>query len=247
VSVLELRNVSKAYGGVVALDGVDLSVSAGTVHGLVGPNGSGKTTLLRVVLGLARPETGEVATPAGGVGCGFQRASFYRGLTVAENLSVFAGLLDAPDDAWREDLVETLRLDRVLDRRAGALSGGFAKKLDLALALLDRPDVLLLDEPMGDLDDVSKAHLREFLAGYRDDGNAVVVSTHHLGEFEPIVDRLTVLHDGEVVVDADRDDIDLGDADSLQEFYVRRTLAHERGGADADGVDPARNDQPDRP
>lgn len=227
-TLLELDGVTKSYGDTTALSGVDLSVRPGTFHCLVGPNGSGKTTLFRIVLGLTNPSAGEVSRPEGGVGCGFQRANFYRDLTVAENLSVFGALVGAEDGTWRERLVETLRLERVLDRRAGDLSGGFAKKLDLALALLDRPAVVVLDEPLGDLDDVSKANLLEFLASYRDAGNAVVVSTHHLTDFEPYLDRLTLLYDGDVALDAPRAAVDADGDATLQEFYVARVLELER-------------------
>jgi ABC-2 type transport system ATP-binding protein len=234
-AILTLRGVEKTYGGVVALDGIDLTVRAGDFHCLVGPNGSGKSTLLRIVLGLTQPSAGAVSLPEGGVGCGFQRGTFYRGLTVDENLDVFGALMGADDAAWREEVVETLRLDRVRDRVARDLSGGFAKKLDLALAMLDRPDVLFLDEPFGDLDDVSKERLFSFLRAYSDAGNAVVVSTHHLVDFEPLVDRLTILHDGTVVVDDDADRIDLAGHDSLQSFYVDRILELERGADATDG------------
>jgi ABC-2 type transport system ATP-binding protein len=237
--LLSLRGVEKTYDGIVALDGVDLDVHGGEFHCLVGPNGSGKSTLLRIVLGLIRPTAGEVDLPEGGVGCGFQEGNFYRGLTVAENLDVFAALMGADDAAWREEVVRTLRLNRVENRVAGDLSGGYGKKLDLALAMLDRPDVLFLDEPFGDLDDVSKERLLEFLADYSTAGNAVVVSTHHLVDFEPLVDRLTILHDGDVVVDAPSSTIDLGDHDSLQAFYVDRILELERAAdATTDGDDP---------
>ncbi len=236
MAVVDLRNVTKRYDDVTALAGVDLTIEAGTFHCLVGPNGSGKTTLFRTVLGLTKPTSGEVSLPDGRIGCGFQRANFYRGLTVAENLSVFATLVGGTDDAWREDLVTTLRLDRVMDRSAAELSGGFAKKLDLALALLDKPDVLFLDEPLGDLDDVSKARLLDFLGEYRDAGNAVVVSTHHLAEFDPLLDHLTVLYDGEIAIDADRDDITLGEHDTLHELYVDRIMTLERREPSADGA-----------
>ncbi|RXK48349.1 ATP-binding cassette domain-containing protein [Halorientalis pallida] len=226
--ILALREISKAYGDVTALSGVDLSVEPGTIHALVGPNGSGKTTLFRIALGLTRPSSGSVDAPADGIGPGFQRANFYRDLTVAENLDVFAALTGADDEAWREELCSTLRLDRVRDRRAGDLSGGFGKKLDLALALLNRPAVVCLDEPMGDLDDVSKTNLLDLLTDYRDEGHAVVVSTHQLGAFADVIDHLTVLHDGAVLVDEPRAAIDLGEHDSLHDLYVARSLAAER-------------------
>jgi len=234
VSDLALRDVTKTYGDVRALDGVDLTVDPGQFHCLVGANGSGKTTAVRVMLGLTTPSGGEVVGPAGRIGCGFQRANFYQDLTVAENLSVFGALVGDVDEAWREHVLETLRLTRARHRRAGDLSGGFAKKLDLALALLDEPAYLLLDEPLGDLDDVSKAQLLDLLAEYRDAGNAVLVSTHHVAEFDPLVDRLTILHDGEILIDAPREELAVGPDQTLQEFYVERVLAVERESAARD-------------
>lgn len=240
---IELRDVWKSYGDVDALAGVDLAIEPGQVHCLVGPNGSGKTTLLRLVLELTAPSSGEVVRPGGGIGCGFQRANFYRDLTVDENLSVFGALAGGVDEEWREHVVDTLRLSRVRERDAGDLSGGFAKKLDLALALLDQPRFLLLDEPMGDLDDVSKERLLDLLGDYRDRGNAVLVSTHHLAAFEHLVDRLTILHDGTVLLDAPRSDIDLAPDETLQERYVQRILALER----TDGVEAPDGDRTQSP
>lgn len=227
---LAVEAVRKAYGDVVAVDGVSLSFGGGQFHCLIGPNGSGKTTLFRLLLGLARPTEGTVSAPEGAIGCGFQEPNFYPDLTVRENIDVFASLVDAPDSNWRETLVAELRLDGALDRRAGDLSGGYARKVDLALALLKRPDYLLLDEPLGALDDVSKHRLLEFLDGYAAEGNTVVVSTHHVTDFEPFLDRVTVMHDGSVVLDREREAIDDGEYDSLQEYYVALVLNREDSG-----------------
>ena len=221
--MLELDGVRKTYGDVEAVDGVSLRIGGGQFHCLLGPNGSGKTTLLRLLLGLTNPTAGSVSGPDGAVGCGFQEPNFYPGLTVRENIEVFASLVGAHDGEWRRRLVSQLRLERALDRPAADLSGGFARKLDLALALLNRPEYLLLDEPLGALDDVSKDRLLALLADYAD-GHTVVVSTHHVTDFEPFVDRVTVMHEGAVVVDRDRATIDLGGDGSLQEYYVQLVL-----------------------
>lgn len=223
---IDIDAVRKTYGDVVAVDGVTLSVQRGQFHCLLGPNGSGKTTLLRFVLGLTRPSGGWVSVPDVPVGCGFQRPNFYPDLTVDENLDVFAGLNDVDDD-WRAELVDELRLRRALGRTASELSGGFARKLDLALALLNQPEFLLLDEPLGALDDVSKAQLLEFLDDYTDAGNTVLVSTHHVDDFEEYVDRVTIMHRGTVLYDRERGDVDLDKHDSLQSYYVDMVLERE--------------------
>ncbi len=221
--MLTVDGVRKTYGDVAALDGVSLQFGGGQFHCLLGPNGSGKTTLFRLLLGLTNPTEGSVSAP-GSVGCGFQQPRFYPGLTVRENIEVFASLVDAPDSGWRQRLVSELRLGRALDRPAADLSGGFARKLDLVLALLKRPEYLLLDEPLGALDDVSTDRLLAFLDEYTDDGQTVVVSTHRATDFEPYLDRVTVVHEGRVLLDRDWDDPDPDGAASLQAFYVQRVL-----------------------
>jgi ABC-2 type transport system ATP-binding protein len=212
--VIELSGVTKAYDGTVALDGVDIHVRRGEVHALAGPNGSGKTTLLDVALGRVKPDSGEVVRE-GAIGCAFQEPRVLDDLTVAENISVFGA---------DEELAEKLRLDRVYDRRASALSGGFRKKLDTILALADEPETVLLDEPLDELDDVSKRRLVDVVGEYADEGNAVLVSTHRLSEFDGI-DRLTVLYDGEVLLSSPSEELDV----SPQEAYLRAVERHEDG------------------
>jgi len=196
--VIEIKNVTKKYDDTVALNDVNLRIRRGEVHALVGPNGSGKTTLLDIALGRVSPDTGEVIRD-GEVGCAFQEPRVLDDLTVAENISVFGA---------DEELAEKLRLDRVYDRRASALSGGFKKKLDALLALADEPETVLFDEPLDELDDVSKRRLVELVADYAGRGNAVLVSTHRLDDFEG-VDRLTVLYDGEVLLSSSTGELDV--------------------------------------
>ncbi|MFT4922136.1 MAG: ABC-2 type transport system ATP-binding protein [Haloarculaceae archaeon] len=225
--MLGLDAVRKEYGSVVAVDGVSLEIGEGQFHCLIGPNGSGKTTIFRLLLGLTRPTSGTVTVPDETIGCGFQRPNFYPGLTVRENIDVFASLVGAPDDQWRERLVSQLRLARALDRPAADLSGGFARKLDLALALLKRPSYLLLDEPLGALDDVTTERLLSFLAEYVASDATILVSTHQVADFEQYLDRVTVVDDGEVILDRDPGTLDLGSRDSLQEYYVEMVLERE--------------------
>lgn len=196
---LAVEDVRKSFGPVDALDGVSLTIDTGGVHCLAGPNGSGKSTLFRILLGLTPPTAGAVTRPGDAtIGAGFQEPAFYDSLTVTENLDVFAALSGTPGDGWVERVLDVFELDRVAHRQAGDLSGGFAKQLDLALALLKRPTYLLLDEPLADLDDVATASLLDFLGEYAEMGNAVVVSTHRIEEFGPLVDRLTVMYEGTV-------------------------------------------------
>lgn len=217
---LRVDNLKKEYGPVVALDGVDLAVEPGLVHCLAGPNGSGKSTLFRVLLGLTRATSGEVTRPPSrAIGASFQEPAFYDSLTVAENLDVFGALAGHPEAEWVDRVVNVFDLERVSHRRAGDLSGGYSQQLDLALALLKEPTYLLLDEPLTDLDDVTADSLMSFLATYAEAGNAVFVSSHRIGEFAPILDRLTVMNDGAVTADERRAAIDGGDPEAVVRVY----------------------------
>ncbi len=224
---LVLNSVSKRYGTVQAVDDISLEIGGGQYHCLLGPNGSGKSTVLRLLLGLTQPTSGRVLSSSALVSCGFQQPNFYPGLSVRENIDVFSQLVGATDTDWQDRIVETLRLERALNRRAGDLSGGFGRKLDLALALLKKPEFLLLDEPLGALDDVSKVRLLQFLHEYTDQGNTVLFATHQVTEFENDIDRVTVMHRGTVLFDQLMEEIDLGNSCSLQEHYVETVLTRE--------------------
>jgi len=226
-----VADVRKTFGDVVALDGVSLSVDPGQYHCLLGPNGSGKSTLLRLVLDLARPDEGTITKPDAVFGCSFQRPNFYPDLSVRENIDVFRSMVGADDEEWNQTVVDELRLNDELSREASDLSGGYARKLDLTLALIKQPEFLFLDEPLAALDDVSKTQLLEFLDEYTDMGNTVVVSSHYVDAFEPYLDHVTLMHDGVVLFDEPMTQLELGDADSLQSHYVQTVLDREDASA----------------
>jgi ABC-2 type transport system ATP-binding protein len=200
---IRVESLTKEYGPVTALDAVDVTVRPGTLHGLLGPNGSGKTTLLNVCLGLTNPTAGRVERPTASFGCSFQTPTVYRDMTVAENLRVFARMDGGIDEAWHHRLREDLALSTVAHRRAGALSDGWQKRLDLALSVLRRPAFAVLDEPLDDLDDVTRNRFRDLLVEYTADDHAVLVATHNPRHFEATFDRLTILHRGTVLYDGE--------------------------------------------
>lgn len=197
---IRLEGVSKTYGGVAALDGIGLAVAAGDLHALVGPNGSGKSTLFAIVLGLERPSAGTVHRPIGRIGCSFQTPNVYPDLTVDGNLRVFAAMGDASDD-WVGTVRSDLGLSGVRSRVASDLSGGYRRLLDVALAFVRRPAFVLLDEPLDELDDAARQRVVEFVADYCEGDGTVLVSTHYVDAFEPHLDRLTALDDGEIAFD----------------------------------------------
>jgi ABC-2 type transport system ATP-binding protein len=206
--MLEARNLRKTYDGTTALDGVSLEFGDG-LHCVAGPNGSGKTTLMRLLAGLTRPDAGSVSAPDS-LGYAFQVPNVYPELTVRENLDVFASPTGA-SASWRETLVSRLRLGPERDRAASDLSGGFRKKLDLALALLKRPDALVLDEPLADLDPATRRRLVAVATEYADN-HCVVACTHNLAAFRDEYETLTVLVDGRVKREWTREGLPTGPA-----------------------------------
>lgn len=218
MSEVRLDGLSKRYGRVTALDGIDLSIPDGTIHAIAGPNGSGKTTLLGILGGLVTPSAGEVRVPEGPVGYGFQQPNVYPALSVRENVDVFAALVGA-DPEWARTLTSRLRLDAVLDREARALSDGYRKKLDLALAALREPPLLLLDEPLADLDELTRRRLVDLVEKLGGSNRTVIVSTHELDAFAEVLDGLTILYDGEIVID--KRDSAVADPAALYEETLR--------------------------
>jgi ABC-2 type transport system ATP-binding protein len=195
-------DVVKRYGGREALRGVSFEALPGELVAVIGPNGAGKTTLLSILAGISRPDEGTVDSPNGEVGWVPQLAALYRRLTVAENLLLFARLEGLEDPAAATERM--LELTGLRDRRGeivARLSGGNQQRVNIAIGLLSRPAVLLLDEPSVGLDPRQRSRLWEFVAGLAGHGTAVVFSTHDIQEAERYGGRLLVLADGEALFD----------------------------------------------
>jgi ABC-2 type transport system ATP-binding protein len=208
-SGVEARGLVKRYGNREALKGVDLSTFAGELVAITGPNGAGKTTLLSILAGIVKPDDGDVSVPQGQVGWVPQQAALYRRLTVEENLLLFARLEGNGDP--RAAVEEMLKLTGLEERRGevvARLSGGNQQRINIAIGLLARPAVLLLDEPSVGLDPRQRARLWEFVSGLAEGrGTTVIFSTHDIQEAERYGDRLLVLADGESLFDGSPDEL----------------------------------------
>ncbi len=199
--LLAARGVGRRYGHHVALVPVDLEVRAGRSTALIGPNGAGKSTLLAILAGALRPSEGrvELAEPPPKVGWVPQRPAQYGRLTPRENLELFARLERVADPAGSVTrLLELVELPDD-DRVAAELSVGNQQRLNLAIALLAQPDVLLLDEPTAALDPRQRRRLWELATVMSRGGGAVVFVTQNLEEVEHFADLVVVLRDGEIV------------------------------------------------
>jgi ABC-2 type transport system ATP-binding protein len=205
---LEAQKLVKRYGEREALKEVSLAVPAGELVAVIGPNGAGKTTLLSILAGIVRPDEGEVTSPNGEVGWVPQQAALYRRLTVEENLLLFARLEGHGDP--RASVEEMLELTGLAERRGevvARLSGGNQQRINIAVGLLARPAVLLLDEPSVGLDPRQRARLWDFVLALAQRGTTVIFSTHDIQEAERYGRRLLVLADGERLFDGSPEEL----------------------------------------
>jgi ABC-2 type transport system ATP-binding protein len=208
--VVRARGITKCFGDVVALDGIDFDVAPGRIHGLVGPNGAGKTTLLGLLLGLAVTDSGSLeilGVPVGralaapdGVAGFVDGPGLYPSLTARQNLAALAALRRR--DARTADIDEVLDqvgLTDVADDRVRSFSLGMRQRLGLAAALLTMPRLLVLDEPTNGLDPLAKNDVHRVLNGLATDGIAVVLSGHRMDDLEALCSEVTIVNTGRVV------------------------------------------------
>jgi ABC-2 type transport system ATP-binding protein len=214
-AMIEATELHKAFGATHAVDGVSIAVQAGEAYGLVGPDGAGKTTTLRLLVGASELDSGTVrvadidmaSDPEAArarIGYLAQRFSLYGDLTVTENLRFFAevrGLTGAEYERRAQDLLAFVGLVGFEGRRAEHLSGGMRQKLGLACALVHEPPVLLLDEPTGGVDPVTRQDFWSLIARVLDGGAAVVVSTPYMDEAARC-NRVGFMYEGRILIEA---------------------------------------------
>ena len=211
---IEARGLTKQFGSILALDRLDLIVPAGSIFGLLGPNGAGKTTTIRILTGLARPTSGSASVAEVDVGLdqpelrrrlGYldQDPRFYAWMKGRELLELVGRLHGLSDSELRSRVVEMLArtgLTGAAERRIGGYSGGMRQRLGIAQALLHRPQILFLDEPVSSLDPEGRRDLLSLIAGLRGEAT-VVFSTHVLSDVERICDRVAILDRGRLVTE----------------------------------------------
>jgi ABC-2 type transport system ATP-binding protein len=219
MSAIKVHGLSKRFGDVLAVDGLDFKVEEGTVVGFLGPNGAGKTTTLRMLLGLVTPTAGtatfggrayrELEEPARVVGAVLEASGFHPGRTARNHLRVLATAAGIP--ARRVDKVlAQVGLADAADRRVGGFSLGMRQRLGLAAALLGDPEVLLLDEPANGLDPEGIAWLRRLIRHQADQGRTVLVSSHVLAEVAQTVDQVVIIARGRLVTQSTLADLTAG-------------------------------------
>ena len=214
-TVLEIQDIHKWFGSHHVLDGFSLRVEQGEVMGLLGPNGCGKSTVLKIVCKLLSLDAGEVLLMGkplselsyrarGLVGLCSQDAALYPDLLPAENLHFFArlyGLLDQDRQHRVAELMKIFELEKFANTRAGQLSGGWQQRLHLAVSLVHRPKLLVLDEPTAAVDLEARMDLWRLIEGLRDSGTTILLTSHHLAEAERLCSRVALMRNGKVLAE----------------------------------------------
>ena len=227
-----MRGLTKRFGDVTAVEDLTFEVRPGRVTGFLGPNGAGKSTTLRMILGLVDPSTGtasvvgmpyrDLESPARTVGAVLETQSFNPLRTGRNHLRVLAAA-EGIEDERVDAVLDLVDLSAAGNRKAGKYSLGMRQRLALAGALLGDPSILILDEPANGLDPLGIRWLRDFLQRFAAGGNAVLVSSHQLGEMEQMADEAVVIYRGRLVRQASMAAMTAGGSISLEDAFLEMT------------------------
>lgn len=203
--ILETADLCKKFKGQIVVNNVDIHIQKNSVYGLLGPNGAGKSTILKMITGILRPTSGKIEFDGhpwsrkdlDNIGALIEAPPLYENLTAYENLKVRTIALNLPESRIRE-VLEIVQLQNTGKKKAGQFSLGMKQRLGIALALLARPKLLILDEPANGLDPIGIWDLRELIRSFPTKGMTVILSSHILSEVELIADHIGILSNGKL-------------------------------------------------
>ncbi|MDF9789048.1 ABC transporter ATP-binding protein [Polynucleobacter sphagniphilus] len=210
-AAISVKNISKCYGALQALDNVSLTIGPGEFFGLLGPNGAGKTTLISILAGLVSADSGSAAIMGANVQADFRQARRMLGVvpqelvfdpffTVRETLQFQSGYFGIKNnEAWIDEIIANLGLTNKADSNMRSLSGGMKRRVLVAQALVHRPPVIILDEPTAGVDVELRQSLWQFISRLNQDGHTIVLTTHYLEEAEALCQRIAMLKQGKIV------------------------------------------------
>lgn len=203
--ILETRGLKKYYGKQLAVNNISIHIQRNSIYGLLGPNGAGKSTTLKMLTGLLYPSEGEIIVfgkpwqrkALGRIGALIESPALYGNLTAVENLTIFTKMMGLSKDRIYE-VLETVDLKNTGKKLASQFSMGMKQRLGIAIALLNNPELLILDEPTNGLDPIGIEELRELICSFPKRGITVILSSHILTEVSQIVDHIGIISDGQL-------------------------------------------------
>ncbi len=231
MEIIKINNVSKNYKNIKALNNISFSINEGELYGLLGVNGAGKTTLLKILSGLTNPTNGDFIVD------GFtnnnmdeikriidispQESAVAKNLTVLENLKFFQDLYNQKDENYLKEIIDDLGLNEVISQRAKTLSGGYQRRLSIALGLISKPKILLLDEPTLGLDVIARRELWKIVNKFK--GKiTIILTSHYLEEIEALCDRVAILSKGNLLIEGTIDEIkEKTNESSFEDAFVK--------------------------
>ena len=213
--ILEVNNLSKTYKNFKAIDDISFQVNKGDIYGFLGPNGAGKSTTLRMILGLIKPNSGEIKLNGSfinfknkkylnNIGALIERPDFYKNLSAYQNLKILYSMSRVNNPEIIHDVLHEVDLFDRKDDKVGSYSQGMKQRLGIAQTLLHNPQVIILDEPSNGLDPQGQADMRELILKInKDKGITVIISSHILAEIEKIANRMIVINKGKKIIEGD--------------------------------------------
>ena len=234
MSAIRLENLTKRYGKVLAVDGVSFEVVSGELFALLGVNGAGKTTVIKMLSCLTSPTSGdaflqgksickESAAVKSLIAVSPQETAVAPALTVYENLELMCGVHGFEKSRWKEkiqELTDLLELEPVIRRKAGKLSGGWQRRLSIAMALISEPQILFLDEPTLGLDVIARSDLWEIVRALKGKVT-IILTTHYMEEAEALSDRIAIMKDGKLLLCDTADEIKrIAGTDNFEQAFV---------------------------
>ncbi len=235
MKAIKIDGLTKKYKDVVAVDSLELTVEVGELFALLGINGAGKTTTIKMLSCLTEPTSGdaflmghsvrhEAAAVKSLIAVSPQETAVAPGLSVRENLELICGAYGFSKDkrqAKTEEIVELLSLGSVIDKRAGKLSGGWQRRLSIAMALISEPQILFLDEPTLGLDVIARSELWDIIRALKGKVT-VILTTHYMEEAEALSDRIAIMKDGRLLICDSAENIKtVAGCDNFEEAFVR--------------------------
>lgn len=231
MEIIKINNITKNYKNIKALNNISLSINEGELYGLLGVNGAGKTTLLKILSGLTNQTSGDFIVD------GFtnknmdeikkiidispQESAVAKNLTVLENLKFFQDLYNQKDEKYLNEIIDDLGLSEVVNQRAKTLSGGYQRRLSIALGLISKPKILLLDEPTLGLDVIARRELWKIVNKFK--GKiTIILTSHYLEEIEALCDRVAILSKGNLLIEGTINEIkEKTNESSFEEAFVK--------------------------
>ena len=231
MEIIKINNITKNYKNIKALNNISLSINEGELYGLLGVNGAGKTTLLKILSGLTNQTSGDFIVD------GFtnknmdeikkiidispQESAVAKNLTVIENLKFFQDLYNQRDNDYLNEIIDDLGLSEVVNQRAKTLSGGYQRRLSIALGLISKPKILLLDEPTLGLDVIARRELWKIVNKFK--GKiTIILTSHYLEEIEALCDRVAILSKGNLLIEGTINEIkEKTNEASFEEAFVK--------------------------